>query len=285
MSLLPSSIFEPANICQLIDVLLNFFHILTDYLFFFAALFLVIGGIFFLLFPENPLWVKRGRLAIISVVAGLMVIYLAEPGLKLFFQVIAPQYKLIPECPIAINYPPLPPPKPLPTPSVWIPPPYIPPGPIPPGTCGGQILLAASKYRGRCYESGDGHGNGCGDGLDCSGFVSCVMKDVGIFSSGMSLSAQDFPKYPKYFSLITREQLQPGDLIVSNPQTQPHIVIFAGWAKDGRYLVWESGGGDSHSDCPLTNSCNCPWCSGSCVRYAYRQQRRPVEIYLRPICH
>jgi hypothetical protein len=145
MSLLPSSISEPANICQLIDVLLNFFHILTDYLFFFAALFLVIGGIFFLLFPENPLWVKRGRLAIISVVAGLMIIYLAEPGLKLFFQVIAPQYKLFPECPIAINYPPLPPQKPLPSPSVWIPPPYIPPSippyvsphipPSPPGKC------------------------------------------------------------------------------------------------------------------------------------------------------
>lgn len=78
---------------------------------------------------------------------------------------------------------------------------------------GNKIIAAAQRYKGRCYVFGGGHGGSCSGCLDCSGYVSCVLKDVGAMASGKSLTTDGFMRWSGAFD-VPFAQRQPGDLII-----------------------------------------------------------------------
>jgi cell wall-associated NlpC family hydrolase len=96
------------------------------------------------------------------------------------------------------------------------------------GVTGADVVADAKKYLGVPYV----FGGTSASGLDCSGLVQRVFKDLGIdvprLVSGQSTVGTEVPSLA---------QAQPGDLIVTNGGE--HIVIYAG---DGKVIHAPSEG-------------------------------------------
>jgi cell wall-associated NlpC family hydrolase len=98
------------------------------------------------------------------------------------------------------------------------------------GTSGSDVIAAAKKYLGVPYVWG---GTDPSKGLDCSGFVQRVYKDLGI----------DLPRVSRDQAragtpVASMDQAKPGDLIAFGSPVD-HIGIYAG---DGKMIVAPSRG-------------------------------------------
>ena len=97
-----------------------------------------------------------------------------------------------------------------------------------------QIIAYAKKYIGTPYSWG---GTDLNTGVDCSGFVYCVLKNFGISvtrtSKGMSVEGEH----------VDKGDLQPGDLVFFdsngvNDGNVSHVGMYIG---DGKYIHSSSG--------------------------------------------
>lgn len=82
-----------------------------------------------------------------------------------------------------------------------------------PTTGGGNqnIVQIAASYKGHPYVFGGGHGTVCPKGgMDCSGFVSCVMNKAG-YMNGTTLTTDGFSRWGTKVDFADR---QPGDIVV-----------------------------------------------------------------------
>lgn len=102
-----------------------------------------------------------------------------------------------------------------------------------------KILLASKKYNGVPYV----WGGTTRSGMDCSGFVLTVLKDVGILPSGARPTAQTLFS-EKYGRQIDPEKAQPGDVVFFGKDTSniTHVGI-----KGLNGNSWESHGGRSNT--------------------------------------
>jgi cell wall-associated NlpC family hydrolase len=81
-----------------------------------------------------------------------------------------------------------------------------------PSSGGGNsaIVSTAATYKGHPYIFGGGHGEVCpSGGMDCSGFVSCVLNKVGAMKG--TLTTDGFAKWGTSVPFADR---QPGDIVV-----------------------------------------------------------------------
>ena len=86
---------------------------------------------------------------------------------------------------------------------------------VPAGLSGGNnaIVNMAASYKGRTYTFGGGHRSFCpSGGLDCSGYVSCVLHRLGLLNGG-PLTTDGFAKWGSSVPFANR---QPGDIVVWN---------------------------------------------------------------------
>lgn len=85
-----------------------------------------------------------------------------------------------------------------------------------PGAKAQQILTRAAAHKGQCYTFGGGHsGNPCGERcVDCSGYVSCVLNEVGVMKGSMATGG-----LAGIGKGIPYNQRLPGDIIVWNGGT------------------------------------------------------------------
>lgn len=73
------------------------------------------------------------------------------------------------------------------------------------------IVSTAATYKGRSYVFGGGHSSFCPKGgLDCSGYVSCVLHRVGLLN-GHPLNTNGLAKWGASVPFANR---QPGDILV-----------------------------------------------------------------------
>ena len=110
------------------------------------------------------------------------------------------------------------------------------------GTKGGAIVNAASKYDGTPYIWGGGRG-GDRSTLDCSGFVSAVLMDLGYIQT--TYSADDFKNVG---TKIDPSDMQPGDLLIfdyKHDGEADHVAFYAG---DGK--MWHSSGDSTNTKTP-----------------------------------
>ncbi len=81
------------------------------------------------------------------------------------------------------------------------------------GTGGNQAIVnMAASYKGRSYTFGGGHGTVCpSGGMDCSGYVSCVLNRVGLMRGTLATGG-----LAKWGVNVPFAQRQPGDIVVWN---------------------------------------------------------------------
>ncbi len=81
--------------------------------------------------------------------------------------------------------------------------------PIPQG--GNQnIVSIAASYKGHPYVFGGGHGTVCpSGGMDCSGFVSCVMNKAGVMRGTLTTGG-----FAKWGTAVDFDNRLPGDIVV-----------------------------------------------------------------------
>lgn len=105
-----------------------------------------------------------------------------------------------------------------------------------PSGSGSGVVTEARKWLGTKYVYGGCHGGypGCckpGNGVDCSSFVSCVMRAVGLYSGNSSMVAGS--TMLAWGVKIPESSVQPGDVvlwvgqhcgIVTNPATKTMIA-------------------------------------------------------------
>lgn len=86
----------------------------------------------------------------------------------------------------------------------------------PPGAKAQQILARAAAHKGQCYHFGGGHsGNPCAEScVDCSGYVSCVLNEVGAMKGSMATGG-----LANFGKAVTYSLRMPGDIIVWNGGT------------------------------------------------------------------
>lgn len=80
------------------------------------------------------------------------------------------------------------------------------------GLTGGNsaIVQMAASYKGHPYWFGGGHGTVCPrGGMDCSGYVSCVLNRLGLMRGTKNTDG-----FAKFGVGVPFEQRQPGDLVV-----------------------------------------------------------------------
>lgn len=80
------------------------------------------------------------------------------------------------------------------------------------GSSGGnnRIVDIAASYKGRDYVFGGGHGTVCpSGGMDCSGYVSCVLNKAGVMKG--TLTTDGFSRWGKKIDFKDRK---PGDIVV-----------------------------------------------------------------------
>ena len=106
------------------------------------------------------------------------------------------------------------------------------PAPVPPGsTRGTQIAGIAQKYLGYRYIWGGSSPNG----FDCSGFTWYVYRQAGV-----SIPNHDLQGQMNAGRKISRDQLQPGDLVFFQNTYMPglsHVAVYLG---GGRFINAES---------------------------------------------
>lgn len=80
------------------------------------------------------------------------------------------------------------------------------------GLSGGNsaIVNMAASYKGHPYVFGGGHGTVCPrGGMDCSGYVSCVLNKLGLMRGTLTTDG-----FAKWGVSVPFDQRQPGDLVV-----------------------------------------------------------------------
>jgi cell wall-associated NlpC family hydrolase len=85
-------------------------------------------------------------------------------------------------------------------------------GYVTPGLTGGNtaIVNMAASYKGRTYTFGGGHKTVCPTGgMDCSGYVSCVLNRLGLMRGTLNTDG-----FARWGLSVPFEQRQPGDLVV-----------------------------------------------------------------------
>lgn len=120
------------------------------------------------------------------------------------------------------------------------------------GTCGQSIIDQAKLYAGIPYY--DDSGLHCGPNtlgpngvktIDCSGLVSRVYRDLGLFPPGTCFTTEEIRNGSaaalKNLEEIKAEEVRTGDLIFSC--CPGHVVIFVSGNVKSKFVVWESGGG------------------------------------------
>lgn len=139
--------------------------------------------------------------------------------------------------------------------------------------CSAQILSQAAVYKGIPYSLASHCGPLTTTGrtgvkaLDCSGYVSRVLWDLGLTPKGHCMRTASILAGDNYLVEVSPENIQPGDLVVSAPPNQArHVVIYVEGDIKSRFVVWESGGGDP---------------GGNAVRKTTRRAR-PNQRYFRP---
>lgn len=104
--------------------------------------------------------------------------------------------------------------------------------PAAPGYLGNQFgALVEPDYKGRIKK-----------GLDCSGWVSWVYWSA----TGERLPAEGTSGLIRCGTGISRNQLQPGDIIVRTGDNA-HVVMFLDWGADGKLLCIHESSGPSNS--------------------------------------
>lgn len=85
-----------------------------------------------------------------------------------------------------------------------------------PNTSGGggagnqRIVEIAASYKGRPYVFGGGHGKVCPPGgMDCSGYVSCVLNKAGVMKGTLTTDG-----FKSWGQSIKFEDRKPGDIVV-----------------------------------------------------------------------
>lgn len=81
-----------------------------------------------------------------------------------------------------------------------------------PGAVGGNssIVSTAASYKGHPYVFGGGHGTVCpSGGMDCSGYVSCVLNKLGLMRGTLNTDG-----FAKWGDGVSYAQRQAGDLVV-----------------------------------------------------------------------
>lgn len=74
----------------------------------------------------------------------------------------------------------------------------------------GNVVAIAATYKGRPYVFGGGHGKVCPPGgLDCSGYVSCVLNRAGLLNGTLTTDG-----LAKWGSAVPFDQRRPGDVLV-----------------------------------------------------------------------
>lgn len=82
-------------------------------------------------------------------------------------------------------------------------------GNIPKGS-GSAIVNIAATYKGHPYVFGGGHGTVCpSGGMDCSGYVSCVLNKVGVMKGTLNTDG-----FARWGAKIPFNERQPGDILV-----------------------------------------------------------------------
>lgn len=73
-----------------------------------------------------------------------------------------------------------------------------------------SIVSIAASFKGRPYVFGGGHRSVCpSGGLDCSGYVSCVLNKAGVLKGTLTTDG-----LAKWGSAVPFERRQPGDVLV-----------------------------------------------------------------------
>ena len=108
------------------------------------------------------------------------------------------------------------------------------------GSGGKGIVSVAASYAGTPYVYGGGHGDGGKNGLDCSGYVSAVLTDMGW--TGGATTAEGFKSVG---TKVSKSDMQPGDILVidwDGGGVADHVGIYAG---NGQ--MWHSSGNSSNT--------------------------------------
>jgi cell wall-associated NlpC family hydrolase len=118
------------------------------------------------------------------------------------------------------------------------------------GSCSESIIEQAKKYAGIPYSQ-DEH---CGPptlgpagvtALDCSGFVSRVYRDLGLFPESTCLTTKTVPGF-SYLKEVSANEIKTGDLVLSC--CPGHVVLYVSGDVTNKFTVWESGGGEAGGD-------------------------------------
>lgn len=107
-----------------------------------------------------------------------------------------------------------------------------------------KLVNAAKRYMGTPYVWG---GSSASQGVDCSGFVYCALKDAG-YNVGRT-SAQGYRSYGK---AVSKSAMQPGDLVFfGTNENASHIGIYIG---NGQ-MIHSSGGSQNTASNPGKGVC------------------------------
>ena len=97
-----------------------------------------------------------------------------------------------------------------------------------------SIVSIAAGYKGRSYVFGGGHGTVCpSGGMDCSGYVSCVLNKAGVMRGTLNTDG-----LAKWGTGVPFAQRQPGD-----------VLVWVGGAGGGHCGIVETGDTMWHSPC------------------------------------
>ena len=89
------------------------------------------------------------------------------------------------------------------------------------GGGGSSIISLAATYKGHPYVFGGGHRDVCPQGgMDCSGFVSCVLNKAGLMKGTLTTGG-----FMNWGSSVPFEQRQPGDIAVWHTGGAGHMGI------------------------------------------------------------
>lgn len=114
------------------------------------------------------------------------------------------------------------------------------------GECSESIIEQAKKYVGIPYC--DGCGTHCGpntigpagvSAVDCSGFISRVYRDLGLFPEGTCLTVATLSSYSN-LKEISASEIKTGDIVTS--YSPNHVVIYVSGDVTKKFKVWQSGG-------------------------------------------
>lgn len=112
------------------------------------------------------------------------------------------------------------------------------------GKCSTLIIEQAKKYAGIPYSQASHCGpNTFGPtgvwAVDCSGFISRVYRDLGLFQKGACVSTATIPNFSD-LEEISASQVQTGDLVLSC--CPGHVVIYVSGNVTKKFNTWQSGG-------------------------------------------